>query len=80
MPSSALKLIQDAKNESLVYKFVIPYASVMIVVSIVCIIIGGIFHGQCSIDSRISIYIIVEGVTVLVTYGIMLGSVSQILE
>jgi hypothetical protein len=80
MPSSALKLIQGAQNRALIYRFTISYSIIMTVVSIVSIIIGAVFHNQCAIESRISIYLIVEGVTVAVVYSIGLSVVSTFLN
>ncbi len=80
MPSNALKIIQNAQNRSFIYGFMISYASVIIIVSIVALIIGAVFYGQCAIEPNIPIFLIVEGITVALLYSFMLGMVSKLLN
>jgi hypothetical protein len=78
MPPNALAMIQRAQNRGSLYVFAITHAIIIIVTSIVGLIIGAVFYGQCAIESNISIYLIVEGVTVTVMYSLMLGTVSKL--
>ncbi len=80
MPASALKLIQNAQNLGFLYGFAFIYATIMIVTAIVSLIIGAVFHGQCAIESNISVYLIVEGIVMTVMYSLVLSGVSQFLD
>ncbi len=77
MSSSALKIIQDAENRGTMYRFLLVNAIVMVVISVVNLIIGAVFNGQCAIEPNISVYLIVEGITVGIMYSLILSVVSH---
>ena len=62
MAKSALELIQDAQNQGKYLSYIAIYAVIMIAVSIVDLIIGAVFVGQCMIEPNIPIYLIVQGI------------------
>ncbi len=80
MPPNALAMIQRAQNRGSLYVFAITHAIIMIVTLIVGLIIGAAFYGQCAIEPNVSIYLIVEGVTVTIVYSLMLGIVSKLVN
>jgi hypothetical protein len=64
MHSDALKMIQAAKETGSMLTFAIVHAILMVVVSVVTLIIGAVYYGQCLIEPNISIFLIVAGITV----------------
>lgn len=80
MAGDALKMMQLAQQMGSLIVFIYSFAIPMIVISIVALIIGAVFHGQCAIEPNISIYLIVQGVLVALMYLSILIVVSQFLN
>lgn len=78
MPGDALKLVQLAEQMGSLTVLIYSSSIVMIIPAIVALIIGAIFHGQCPIESNISVYLIVQGVMVMILYLILLITVSHL--
>jgi len=79
MPSSALKLIQNAEKTSSLFMIVIAYTSIVIVIAITTLVIGAVYHGQCPIEPNISVYLIVQGIVVMILFSSFLVLVSKLL-
>ncbi|CAF1416461.1 unnamed protein product [Rotaria sp. Silwood1] len=77
MASSALTLIQGAQHRAFIYQVSIIYIILMIVISIVNLIIGAVFYGQCANEPNIPIFLIVKGITICVLFSLNLIMVSS---
>ena len=80
MPADALKAVQLAELVGSMTVFTYSTSIVMIIIAIVALIIGAVFHGQCAIEPNISIYLIVQGIIVMIVFLIILISVSTLLN
>jgi hypothetical protein len=78
MPSSALELIQKAERSSSIFMIGVAYASIVIVIAITTLVIGAVYHGQCPIEPKISVYLIVQGIVVTILYSSILVIVSKL--
>jgi hypothetical protein len=76
MVSSAVELVQDAQSRGWIFSVTVPYGILIIIISIVNLIIGSVFLGQCTIQPNIPIYLIVQGITMLILYSLLFGTVN----
>ena len=80
MATDPLKFMQQAQQTASMMVFIYIFGILMIVTGVVALIIGAVFHGQCTIEPNISIYLIVQGITTAIMYLAVLIIVSQFLN